>query len=140
MSEPASQPCEPTLVIVISAKWILFSPVLSVIAAKRSLPGGVSIKSVAVGVVHTCIISTDGQIFCWGYNNHGQLGLTGDYLDKHVASAVPPVSLGAGVIANAVDAGAFHTCALLASGDVQCWGRNDNGELGHGVYDNFYAV
>lgn len=37
-----------------------------------------------------------------------------------------------GNFAATVVAGGFHTCALLTSGDIVCWGRNDNGQLGVG--------
>jgi alpha-tubulin suppressor-like RCC1 family protein len=37
--------------------------------------------------------------------------------------------------AMAVSAGAEHTCALLTSGDVMCWGDDSEAELGDGLAD-----
>ena len=75
-----------------------------------------------------------GQVYCWGSNEHGQLGhggivpnALGD--DEHPA-AVGVVDLGGKAVQLA--AGAMHTCALLDSGDMRCWGRADSGQLGHG--------
>jgi alpha-tubulin suppressor-like RCC1 family protein len=39
---------------------------------------GVSWAHVAVGLYHTCGIRTDGTLWCWGFNDYGQLGL-GNY-------------------------------------------------------------
>ena len=38
----------------------------------------------------------------------------------------------AGSVVTSVCAGYYFTCALLDSGSVQCWGNNENGELGIG--------
>ena len=35
---------------------------------------GKTISRIAVGVFHTCAIASDGQVYCWGLNNYGQLG------------------------------------------------------------------
>ncbi|MCB0099247.1 MAG: hypothetical protein KDE46_26120, partial [Caldilineaceae bacterium] len=77
---------------------------------------------------HTCALIKDGSVQCWGWNGNGQLGL-GNY----EASAVPvPVNeLNNNIIDLAVGDG--HTCALSSSGVVQCWGRNDHGQVGDGT-------
>ena len=38
--------------------------------------------------------------------------------------------------ATALAAGDFHTCALLDTGTVRCWGKGVNGQLGYGNTDN----
>lgn len=85
-------------------------------------------KSVAAGAWHTCAVSTAGYVYCWGYNNFGQLG-TGntDYWGP-----TPTLVSGLGGNVVSVVAGDVHTCALKADGVVWCWGSNAQGQLGNG--------
>jgi len=83
---------------------------------------------------HTCVIRENKAAWCWGRNDHGQLGsgLAGD----------TPVPVGAG-IGNVKDiaAGFLHTCAVKMSGTVYCWGYNGFGQLGDGsTIDTFIAT
>ncbi len=95
---------------------------------KMDLPGGVT--ALTAGGGHACALMQGGAVKCWGQNNFGQLGN-----DTRTNSSAPVnvVGLSTGVIA--VAAGGSHTCALLDSGGVMCWGQNDSGQLGNGTLD-----
>ncbi|MBI5310992.1 MAG: hypothetical protein HZB14_08235 [Actinobacteria bacterium] len=84
--------------------------------------------SVAVGRRHICILDLDGILRCQGLNSSGQLG---NGTTTNFATPVDVSTLGATVI-QAV-AGTNHSCALLANGNVRCWGANDRGQLGANV-------
>jgi len=79
----------------------------------------------AVGLNHTCALTSTGAVKCWGANEHGQLGLTGT-ADRPAPTAVP--SVGTSIVALA--AGQYHMCALTSAGAVRCWGDNTYGQLG----------
>lgn len=82
---------------------------------------------VAVGSHHSCAITAEGAARCWGYNFSGQLG---DGSEELRLEAVPVVGLNSGVAS--LSAGAQHTCAVMATGEAQCWGNNSYGQLGDG--------
>jgi alpha-tubulin suppressor-like RCC1 family protein len=86
------------------------------------------VTSVAAGYLHTCALTTDGDIWCWGRNDLGQLGN-----GTVVASATPVEVVGLDGSATAVVAGNRHTCALTTEGRVRCWGSNSNGQIGDGT-------
>ncbi len=88
---------------------------------------------VEAGRMHTCAIDGNGGVQCWGYNSHGQLGDGGTTTQVH---PVDVVGLQSGV--KAVSAGYAHTCALMASGGVKCWGDNGWGSLGDGSVSDSY--
>jgi alpha-tubulin suppressor-like RCC1 family protein len=95
------------------------------------------VVAIAAGDLHACaLLATTGGEQCWGYNGHGQLG-DGTTTNRLVPTNV--VGLSSGVAA--ITAGAFHTCALLAStGGVKCWGFNSNGQLGDGTLNDGQRV
>jgi alpha-tubulin suppressor-like RCC1 family protein len=87
---------------------------------------------ISAGFYHTCALLSGGTVRCWGYNDFGQLGY-GHILaigDNEHPSTVGTVSLGATALH--LSAGAYHTCALLSTGGIRCWGANGNGQLGYG--------
>jgi alpha-tubulin suppressor-like RCC1 family protein len=89
--------------------------------------GGRRAKAIASGALHSCAVLGNGTVRCWGENTVGQLG-DGTVTNSGVPAA--PVALGAKAVA--VTAGMAHTCALLETGEVKCWGNNYDGQLGLG--------
>lgn len=79
----------------------------------------------------TCAIFADRSLWCWGANAEGQLAqddpFTGVGVDRPV-----PVRLGTDADWINVDAGQGHACGIRAGGQLYCWGRNSDGELGLG--------
>ena len=86
------------------------------------------ISAVTAGLWHTCALTTNGGVKCWGWNDHGQLG---DSTTEQQLTPVDVVGLTSGVVS--VSAGYSHTCAISTSGGVRCWGFNDHGQLGDGT-------
>lgn len=96
------------------------------------------VKMLALGERFTCALLADNTMKCWGDNAYGQLGRgnTTNYGDAagEMGDNLPIVNFGSGSDkkVKSIAAGHYHVCALLASGDVKCWGLNDFGQLGLG--------
>ena len=82
---------------------------------------------VGAGQRHTCAIDGDGKLLCWGENIDGLLGLQTEAAIVRTPTAVGDDSDHVEVAANW-----FHTCALKKGGTLECWGRNEEGQLGQG--------
>ena len=89
--------------------------------------GATGAVAIAGGTSHTCALLPYGTVECWGYNYYGQLGNG----TTNNSSTPTGVSLPTGATARAIAAGGGHTCALLSSGTIDCWGKNATGELGN---------
>ncbi|MEM9492199.1 MAG: hypothetical protein AAGC55_23835, partial [Myxococcota bacterium] len=90
--------------------------------------GGQGVEQVVAGASHTCVLLVGGEVRCWGANWNGQLG----YGDTSGRNSPPSESIELGGIAVSLAAGYEHTCALLDTGGVRCWGRAYSGSLGYG--------
>lgn len=91
-------------------------------------------RQVVAGEYFTCIARGDDQVVCWGGANSGQLGyaMPGDNVgDDETPAQQGPVMLGGAVDRLSTGTGnRNHSCALLQSGDVRCWGENGTAQLG----------
>ena len=95
--------------------------------------GGPAIQ-VSTGLDHTCAVLENGDVLCWGLGALLGYGDTDDVGDDEVPADVGPVDLGGPAVQ--VSCGDYHTCALLETGDVVCWGLGDYGMLGYGNTDS----
>ncbi|MEM7129088.1 MAG: clostripain-related cysteine peptidase [Chloroflexota bacterium] len=87
-----------------------------------------NIQDIAAGASHTCVLTDNGEVSCWGYNFHGM----GDGTENdQYRTPIRIDGLGEGVLA--IAAGQYHTCVLDAQREVLCWGGNNGGELGVGT-------
>jgi alpha-tubulin suppressor-like RCC1 family protein len=76
---------------------------------------------------HVCaILGPSGSVSCWGFNESGEIGIGGQ-TGVTIWSPTPVTLPGAAV---SIAAGESFTCAVIASGNVYCWGDNSWGQLG----------
>ncbi|MDD2586512.1 MAG: DUF3048 domain-containing protein [Syntrophomonadaceae bacterium] len=93
-----------------------------------------TVIAIAAGGDHSLALKSDGSVWAWGNNNHGQLG------DGSTTPRSYPVqvrgSTGEGFLQGimAIAAGGSHSLALKEDGTVWAWGANYNGQLGNGRY------
>lgn len=93
------------------------------------------VSEIAVGNSSTCALKVaDGTISCWGLGSFGQLG-NGNVSNSNVPVRVRDQN-GTALSGSfrSLAAGFGHNCAVKTNGDMMCWGRNNNGQLGSGSY------
>lgn len=81
---------------------------------------------------HTCAVVATGEVLCWGGNESGEIALVGDKQGDDSFSLNPRETKVDFPVAQ-LATGTTHSCALSTSGQVYCWGANDDGQLGDGT-------
>lgn len=86
-----------------------------------------TVIQISSGFYHCIALTNDGDVWCWGANNHGQLGVGSntEFCDR-------PQLLQClrGIPVAQVAAGAYHSFVVSKSGALFGWGRNSFGQLG----------
>ena len=105
------------------------------------MSGGLSFRSVSAGFNHSCGVTTDDAVWCWGSNGNGQLGLAlanGSNVPVRAGGSLAAAEVTA---ANLATGSASFTCAISADRlTTYCWGRNDVGQLGNGATTTSAAI
>ncbi|MBU1535371.1 hypothetical protein KKF84_08620, partial [Myxococcota bacterium] len=99
---------------------------LSLVPVAVAMPPGLTFTRISVSNAFACAVDNDGDVWCWGVGNSGQIG-NGSFSDAHVPTAIDAPS---DITFNEVATGDFHVCARGTGGDVWCWGLGTWGALG----------
>ena len=101
---------------------------------------GLPMKAIACGNWHCLALSQSGDLYSWGWNEQGQLGLKNppgptvalptlvDVIDDSTAS--DDAAAGCDVNFVSVGCGSRHSAAVSESGVLHCWGWSEYGQLG----------
>jgi len=93
--------------------------------AVSKVPSDFTVTQLDMGANHTCAVSAASEVWCWGVEDDGQLG------SSPIAVTIVPLRTDP-LIQSAVhvSAGSEHTCVSLSNGFLQCFGKNNAGQLG----------
>ena len=108
------------------------SPVPVAVSTAGALSGK-TIKSMTLNWSYSCVIASDNQAYCWGWNNAGQPG-NNSIVDSTIPVAVVNTGALSGKTVKSIAAGTdSHTCVIASDNQVYCWGSNDKGQYGNGT-------
>lgn len=101
--------------------------------APVAVEGGLTFQSVDAGHHHSCGVTVNGEAYCWGLNEHGELGtaMAPDSCGLDPCS-LNPIPVSGGLTFQSVSANADYTCGVTTTAVAYCWGSDAVGKLGNG--------
>jgi alpha-tubulin suppressor-like RCC1 family protein len=105
-------------------------------ATPSAVAGLPAVKQVAAGGESACALAGDGSVWCWGADEHGQLGHGATDPERCTLDAgtggcdSTPTKVQGVSGAKQIACGAGHCCAVLGTGAVVCWGASNSGQIG----------
>ena len=117
------------------------APKLTPALAKDPSGSDKGLKAVQVSARYSFLMAldADGNVYTWGYNNHGQLGngqSTGKYSTAYAADPAPvpdPKNASKTFKARMISSGEVHALAIGQDGTAWAWGMNADGQIGDGT-------
>ncbi len=97
------------------------------------LGGTIQFKDVIAGAAHTCAISTNDELWCFGSNDYGESDV--DSMDTEILTPVKNSFLG--TIKGLAISGSTNCAIDGVSDKIICWGDNASGQLGNGTNDPY---
>lgn len=94
---------------------------------------GKTVTKIACGANHSLALTSDGEVFAWGYNNSGQIG-SGSTVNQTTPRRVT-AGIGNKLIVS-ISCGQSSSMAIDDNGELYSWGYNGNGQLGIGTNTN----
>ena len=90
-----------------------------------AVSGNHAFDSIVVAGYNSCALTSAGEAWCWGWNDHGQVG------SGTVSVIIPtPTLVGGGRVFTSITLDISHACGVTAAGGLFCWGSNVHGQLG----------
>ena len=108
---------------------LAFTPLTETNSTPTPIALDATVQDVVAGADFTCVRMQNTTPQCWGNNSTSQLGTGNSSTSSRV---IPGAVIGLDSTVVDIAAGASHSCALMASGQVRCWGANNIGQLGLG--------
>ncbi len=129
------------------------SSALTYLTSPTEVSGLSGVETIAAGYRNTCAATDKNEVWCWGSNRFGQLGIepptSGDNLEnpdpvEHQPQLIEELT-GLGI--KEISIGFNHICAIVYAldnpdadeGTVKCWGWNSHGQLGQNPADTIIA-
>jgi len=97
--------------------------------AVRTIDGLAGVTQISAGGYTNCARLDDGTAKCWGSNQSGQLALSPDTPMSDLAEHPVPSLVSLEDSISRIDVGDRVVCAVLASGNVTCWGENHSQQV-----------
>lgn len=98
--------------------------------APAPVAGEERFRDLAAGALHTCALTAESEVRCWGGNVHGQVG------DGTTQNRSVPTAVEGDVRLTVLKGLGSHTCGFNVAGGTVCWGYNADGQIGDGSRTN----
>jgi alpha-tubulin suppressor-like RCC1 family protein len=107
----------------------------------KLVSGPFPFRKLSSGPFHTCALTNSGAAYCWGKDDHHQLGTSAarqtcndppSYSGSTAPCTGTPLAVDGTLTFASISAGTTHTCGVMPDGSAYCWGENTYGALGDG--------